>query len=144
MVRPTPAPLLALLALAAASTTALGCASTPVSQAVVQRVTPGLSNVPWISGSPFYDDQRIPDVVSNGLDACERSFEGGPKSSVLWNKWPPCPSTGTPAVAGRGLLPTSDSTASADLVRPWEEVTLFPWPCTADSSSGEITGIRCR
>jgi hypothetical protein len=136
--------LVALAVAPLAALSSLGCAATPVSQAVVSRVTPGLSNVPWISGSPFYDDQRIPDVVSNGLDACERGFEGGQKSSVLWNKWPPCPSVGTPAVAGKGLLPTSDSTASADLVRPWEEVTLFSWPCGGELSSGEITNVRCR
>ena len=141
MLRPT---IVALATAPLLCTGALGCASTPVSQAVEARVTPGLSNVPWISGSPYYDDQRLPDVVSNGLDACERSFEGGPRSSVLWNKWPPCPSTGTPAVAGKGLLPTSDSTASADLVRPWEEVTLFSWPCSATPVTGEITGVRCR
>jgi len=102
---------------------AMGCASDPASRAVMAHVTPGLSNVPWISGSTAINDQRIPDVVSNGLDACGRNLE----SSILWNQWPPCP-VPTPPVAGPLLLPTSASPASAELVHPWSESLSFVWP----------------
>jgi hypothetical protein len=115
---------------------AAGCASTPVSEAVAARVTPGLSNVPWISGSTATEDQRNPDVISNGLDACGRNLE----HSRLWNQWPPCP-VQQPAVAGRQLLPTSDSKASAELVHPWQEVTLFGWPCTPRSRAPENEAV---
>jgi hypothetical protein len=125
-----------------------GCATTAssqeVSQAVMSRLTPGLANVPWISGSTSTNDERIPDVVSNGLDACGRGFE----HSRLWNQWPPCPKP-TPPIAGRDLLPTSTSQQSEELVRPWEESTVFAWPCTPMSEQpgpGEATGtvVICR
>ena len=77
----------------------LGCASDPTSQAVLAHVTPGLANVPWISGSTAIEDQQIPDVVSNGLEACGR----GAEHPFLRGQWPPCPSP-TPAVAGRRAL----------------------------------------
>jgi hypothetical protein len=115
-----------------AALAATGCASNPTSQAVLQRVTPGLVNVPWISGSTTTNDQRMPDVVSNGTEACGRDLE----HSRLWNQWPPCPTPSAP-VAGRQLLPTSDAMASAELVRPWQEVTLFEWPCTPASQVGQ-------
>jgi hypothetical protein len=118
----------------------LGCASDPASQAVLSSVTPGLANVPWISGSTAIEDQQIPDVVSNGLEACGR----GAEHPYLWNQWPRCP-TPTPAVAGRQLLPTSDSEASAKLVRPWKEFTVFDWPCTPAARAGESgEGVICR
>jgi hypothetical protein len=117
-----------------------GCASDPTSQAVLARVTPGLANVPWISGSTAIEDQQIPDVVSNGREACGRDLE----SSRLWNQWPPCPKSTAP-VAGRQLLPTSDGQASAELVRPWQEFTIFDWPCTPASQAGENgAGVVCR
>jgi hypothetical protein len=117
----------------------LGCASDPTSQAVLSHVTPGLANVPWISGSTAIEDQQIPDVVSNGLEACGR----GAEHPYLRGQWPPCP-TPTPALAGRQLLPTSDSEASAKLVRPWQESTLFDWPCTPADRAGENAGVICR
>jgi len=118
----------------------LGCASDPISQAVASHVTPGLSNVPWISGSTANEDQQIPDVVSNGPEACGR----GTEQPYLWNQWPPCP-TSTPAIAGRQLLPTSDSEESATLVRPWQESTIFDWPCTPAGRGGENgAGVICR
>ena len=120
--------------------TLLGCASDPTSQAVIAHVTPGLTNVPWISGSTAIDDQQTPDVVSNGLEACGR----GAEHPYLRGQWPPCP-TPVPAVAGRELLPTSDSEASAKLVRPWQEVTVFDWPCTPAGRAGEsAAGVVCR
>jgi hypothetical protein len=137
MVRTSWFPLAAVLAVAPL---AGGCASTPTSRAFVDRVTPGLANVPWISHETFQDDQRSPDVVSNGLDACGRNLDHG----MLWNQWPPCPSTGPHPVAGKRLLPTSNAVASADLVRPWQESTVFPWPCTPAEAGGEIKGVRCR
>ncbi|HEX4445228.1 MAG TPA: hypothetical protein VH044_00770 [Polyangiaceae bacterium] len=133
----------AIVALAIAPLGA-GCAADPVSHAVVARTTPGLANVPWISGSPITDDVPPTDVVSNGLDACNHGYERGP----LWNQWPSCPAGPPPAVAGRALLPTSNGAASAELVRPWQEVTVFAWPCTAGSRGGagedDASGVRCR
>ena len=118
----------------------LGCASDPTSQAVLAHVTPGLANVPWISGSTAIEDQRIPDVVSNGLEACGR----GAEHPFLRGQWPPCP-TPTLAVAGQQLLPTTDSEASAKLVRPWQESTVFDWPCTPAGRAGEsATVVICR
>jgi hypothetical protein len=118
----------------------LGCASDPTSQAVLSHLTPGLANVPWISGSTAIEDQAIPDVVSNGLEACGR----GAEHPFLRGQWPPCPKPTAPT-AGSLLLPTSDDEASAKLVRPWEEVTLFAWPCTPAGQGGENgTGVICR
>jgi hypothetical protein len=118
----------------------LGCASDPTSQAVLAHVTPGLANVPWISGSTAINDQKIPDVVSNGLEACGR----GAEHQFLPGQWPPCP-TPTLAVSGRELLPTTDSEASAKLVRPWKESTVFEWPCTPVGRAGDSTTvILCR
>jgi hypothetical protein len=120
--------------------TLLGCASDPTSQAVLSHVTPGLANVPWISGSTAIEDQQTPDVVSNGLEACGR----GAEHPYLRGQWPPCPRPTAP-VAGRQLLPTSDSEASARLVRPWHEVTVFDWPCTPSARAGENgAGVICR
>jgi hypothetical protein len=120
----------------------LGCASDPVSQAVRASVTPGLANAPWISGSTATEDEQIPDVVSNGLEACGR----GAEHPYLRGQWPPCPKPTPPApVAGRELLPTSDDKASAELVRPWQEVTVFDWPCAPAGRSGENgVGVICR
>ncbi len=101
-----------------------GCASTNVAPALAQRVTPGLSNVPWVSGSTAINDQRQPDVVSNGLDACGRYLEHG----MLWHQWPPCP-VPPPPVVGPELLPTSASPSSAKLVSPWKESFVVEWPC---------------
>jgi hypothetical protein len=146
------------VAIAAIATMCAGCAGTadptvralasrvthdPVTRVLAARVTPGLVNVPNVStpsGASYNDDLPTPDVVSNGPEACGRGFE----SSPLWNQWPRCPNPSPPAIAGRGLLPTSDSTASAALVRPWEEVTVFAWPCTAGPTAGAIAGVRCR
>ena len=123
--------------------TLLGCASDPTTHAVLARVTPGLANVPWITGSTAIEDQQIPDVVSNGLEACGRGVE----HPFLRGQWPPCP-TPTPAVAGRQLLPTSASEASAKLVQPWQEVTVFEWPCTptvrAGAGENGGAGVICR
>ncbi len=118
-----------------------GCASDPTSQAVLSHLTPGLTNVPWISGSTAIEDQTIPDVVSNGIEACGR----GAEHPFLRGQWPPCPKPAAPiaGVAGRQLLPTSDDEESAKLVRPWQEVTLFEWPCTPAGRGGE-TGVMCR
>ena len=113
-----------------------GCASTPTSQAVASRVTPGLTNVPWISGSTAIDDERPPDVISNGPEACGRDLE----HSRLWNQWPPC-LTQRPAVAGRQLLPTSDGKPSAALVHPWQETTVFGWPCTHRSRASDDAAV---
>jgi hypothetical protein len=118
-----------------------GCASTPTSEAVMQRLTPGLANVQWLGQLNYTQDQPIPDVVSNGLEACGR----GADHQWLPNQWPPCPKPSTPPIAGQQLLPTSDAEASARLVQPWEEVTLFPWPCTPAGRGGEKgTGVECR
>jgi hypothetical protein len=136
MLRPT-------LTAIATALTLFGCASTPTSEAVVSRVTPGLANVPWISHSTYIDDLQSPDVVSNGPEACGRGFENSP----LWNQWPPCPRPATtPASAGRLLLPTSDDPASTEEVRPWQEVTLFEWPCTpAGEQKGDAPAVvLCR
>jgi hypothetical protein len=119
----------------------LGCASDPVSHAVLSRVTPGLANVPWLSGSTAIEDQRTPDVVSNGTEACGRGLD----HSRLWDQWPQCFPVATPPVAGKELLPTSDGLASAELVRPWQEFTVFEWPCTPAAQAGESgTVVICR
>jgi hypothetical protein len=115
----------------------------PITRAIAPRATPGLVNVPNVStpsGASYNDDLPTPDVVSNGPEACGRGFEHSP----LWSQWPPCPAPSPPAVAGRGLLPTSDGGASAALVRPWEEVTVFAWPCAAGPTAAPIAGVRCR
>lgn len=79
-------------------------------------------------------------MVSNGLEACGR----GAEHPFLRGQWPPCPKPTAPT-AGSLLLPTSDDEASAKLVRPWEEVTLFAWPCTPAGQGGENgTGVICR
>lgn len=113
-----------------------GCASTPISQAVASRVTPGLTNVQWISGSTDIADERPPDAISNGPEACGRDLE----HSRLWSQWPPC-LTQQPAVAGRQLLPTSDGKPSAALVHPWHETTLFGWPCTPRSRTANDAAV---
>src|SRR5260370_32606654 len=86
----------------------LGCASDPTSQAVLAHVTPGLANVPWISGSTATEDQAIPDVVSNGLEACGP----GAEHPLLRGQWPPCPKP-TLAVSGQHLFPTSNTQPNA-------------------------------
>jgi hypothetical protein len=121
----------------------LGCASDPTSQAVLSHLTPGLANVEWINAGPNgIEDQQLPpqDVVSNGLEACGR----GAEHPFLRGQWPPCPKPAAP-IAGRELLPTSDDEASARLVQPWQEVTVFDWPCTPAGRGGETgTGVICR
>ena len=149
---------IAPVAIAASAAICAGCAGTsdptlralasrvtrdPTTRALASRVTPGLVNAPNVSttsGASYNDDLPTPDVVSNGPEACGRGFE----SSPLRGQWPPCPAPSPPAIAGRRLLPTSDSAASASLVRPWEEVTVFAWPCTAGPTAGAIAGVRCR
>jgi hypothetical protein len=119
----------------------LGCASDPVSHAVLVSVTPGLANAPWISGSTAIEDEQTPDVVSNGLEACGR----GAEHPYLRGQWPPCPKPAPAPVAGPELLPTSDDLASAELVHPWQEVTVFDWPCAPAARSGENgVGVICR
>ena len=119
--------MLAVLSIASSSLL-LGCAVDATPSAFVSRVTPGFPNVPWISGSTPTNDERMPDVVTNGLDACGRNLNQSP----LWHQWPPCP-TVEPTVWSSSRprqLPISETSSSQELNQPWLEFIDFDWPCT--------------
>ena len=115
-----------MLAVLSIASSALGCAVDAAPSAFAAQVTPGLSNVPWISGSTATNDERIPDVVANGLDACGRNLD----HSRLWHQWPPCP-TVEPTVWGashRPRTPIAATSSSQELNQPWLEFIDFDWP----------------
>jgi hypothetical protein len=130
---------LAVLSMASSS---LGCAVDSVPSAFVSRVTPGLSNVPWISGSTATNDERIPDVVSNGLDACGRDLE----HSRLWRQWPPCPAVEPTAwrPSRPQRPPVSAMSSSQELNQPWLEFIDFDWPCSRGPADGSKAVVTCR
>jgi hypothetical protein len=104
----------------------LGCGAT----------TAGLANAPKLGRTPPKGGPS-PDIVSNGLDSCER----GPSSrQPAWSRSPPCPSPpSAPPLPRRSQLAPPPIVSTAGLVptRSWQPHICVSRPLSLDAEAPE-------
>lgn len=110
----------------------LAVSSIALLEGCTASVEAGLANGPRLGGSGIADE-RVHDVISNGVDSCGRFATHG----ALRGRTPAC-ATVTHPVAGATLLPAAAGSKGEGLVGPWLKHFYVGWPCQHPATSAEV------